>query len=190
VNERAFRLDFFIALCALIVSILTTATLIYQTRVIEEQFSATIWPYLSLDTTHNPDGIKVALTNDGLGPALVRSAQLTIDGKPTAGWSDFLKQMVPELVRIGHGKASFASRQSDTGPSTILRPSESSTILLIWGLKNPAFLQALARHSIGVSVCYCSLNGRCWQLHSLVGVSSTSGPHPVSACTTSTEIDA
>ena len=47
VNEKAFRLDFFIAIAALLVSTLTAATLLYQTHVISDQYAATIWPYLT-----------------------------------------------------------------------------------------------------------------------------------------------
>jgi hypothetical protein len=189
-NERAFRLDFFIALAALVVSFLTTATLIYQTRVIEEQYSATIWPYLSLDTTTNPDGIKIALTNDGLGPALVRSAQLTIDGKAVSGWPDFLNVLKPEIGRITHGKASFGSTSGDTDESTILRPGTSSALLVIKGLRTQAEVDAIKRHAIGLNVCYCSLNGRCWLLHAFAGVSSSAGPHPVSGCPVGPHINA
>jgi len=47
-NEKAFRLDFFIAIAALLVSAISAIALIYQTRVIGDQYAATIWPYLSI----------------------------------------------------------------------------------------------------------------------------------------------
>ena len=43
-NEKAFRLDFFIAIAALLISALTAGALVYQTRVIADQYAATIWP--------------------------------------------------------------------------------------------------------------------------------------------------
>jgi hypothetical protein len=43
VSEKAFRLDFFIAIAALLVSAASTIALIYKTRVIGAQYAATIW---------------------------------------------------------------------------------------------------------------------------------------------------
>lgn len=188
--ERAFRLDFFIAIAALVVSILTTMTLIYQTHVIEEQYSSTIWPYLSLDTTTSPDGVKIALTNDGLGPALVRSAQLTVDGKAISGWNVFLRSIIPQVVRITHRRGSFASATTDTDAATILRPGASLMLLRIFGLPKNVPVKVITAHTVTLDVCYCSLNGRCWREHSVAGVSSLAGPQPVSACATGARIGA
>src|SRR5579863_2155170 len=95
-NDRAFRLDFFIAIAALLVSALTAATLIYQTRVIGHQFAASTWPYLSVSTTLDPQAISLDLANDGLGPALIRSAQLTVDGRPLPSWNAYFQTLATE----------------------------------------------------------------------------------------------
>ncbi|MGC2633018.1 MAG: hypothetical protein WA215_02280 [Candidatus Cybelea sp.] len=55
-NDRNFRLDFFIAIAAVLISALTAGTLFYQTRVIGDEFAATIWPYLSVGTTYDTGG--------------------------------------------------------------------------------------------------------------------------------------
>ncbi|MBV8375238.1 MAG: hypothetical protein JO302_06980, partial [Candidatus Eremiobacteraeota bacterium] len=100
-NERAFRLDFFIAIAALLVSALTAGTLIYQTHVIGAQYAAAIWPYLSVETTYdNPNGVTIALNNEGLGPALIHSARLSVDGKSVASWNDYFLTLAREDPRI------------------------------------------------------------------------------------------
>ncbi len=98
-RERALRLDFFIAIGALVISVLTTVTLIYQTHVISDQYAATIWPYLSVKDQVESNEERLTLTNDGLGPALVRSAQLTVDGKNLASWNDYLRMLSGRLPR-------------------------------------------------------------------------------------------
>ena len=115
-NDRAFRLDFFIAIAALLVSALTAGTLIYQTRVIGAQYAATIWPYLSVETTYdNPSGVTIALNNEGLGPALIHSAHLSVDGKDASSWYDYFIVLAREDSRL----RSFFVRTQCTGTATI-----------------------------------------------------------------------
>jgi hypothetical protein len=198
VNDRAFRLDFFIAIAALLVSAFTAATLLYQTRVIGDQFAATIWPYLSVGTTYNTNGETIEVANDGLGPALVRSARLTVDGVVVRAWDDYVLVLArdPDLRAIfrhtraavvaGRAKGSTLS-MSSIGPSSTVRPGESDMLLRI-ALADDVPTRALTRHSVRIDLCYCSLNGSCWTLSSASGRISAD-PHPVSACTSAFAIE-
>ncbi len=196
-NDRAFRLDFFIAMGALLVSALTAGTLIYQTRVIGDQFAATIWPYLSVGTTYDAQGETIEVTNDGVGPALVRSAQLRVDGLVEPAWDDYVRTLVrdPQLGRIflrTHyavlaGSAPRATiSTSSIDPSTTLRPGESHTLLRI-ELAGTVPTSLLMKHSVAIDFCYCSLNGSCWILHAIAGRISPD-PQSVSRCATSAAI--
>ena len=101
VNDRGFRLDFFIAVAAVLISAVTAAALIYQTRVIGDQFAATIWPYLSVGDTYDVNGETIEVSNDGVGPALVRSAQLSVDGRAVPAWNDYLKVLMRDPTLRG-----------------------------------------------------------------------------------------
>ncbi|MFY9665426.1 MAG: hypothetical protein WAK19_13335, partial [Candidatus Cybelea sp.] len=85
-DEKRFRFDFIIAFCALLISTIAALASVYQTRVIGEQLSATVWPYLSIDRTFNPQAVSLSITNYGLGPALIRSAEIELDGKKVRSW--------------------------------------------------------------------------------------------------------
>lgn len=176
-NDRAFRLDFFIAIAALLVSALTAGTLIYQTRVIGDQFSATIWPYLSLSTTYNLRGVTISVENDGVGPALVQSARLTLDGTFQPSWNAYLKKLARDskiaFSRRGGAQITMAS----IGRSSTLPAGQSQTLLK---LTLPAGVQIakLVSHTTTIEICYCSLNGSCWTLHD---VSGQIGQNPQSA---------
>jgi hypothetical protein len=197
-NDRAFRLDFFIAIAAVLVSGLTAGTLIYQTRVIGDQFSATIWPYLSVSTTYDPNGETIEVTNDGVGPALVRSAQLRVDGRDVRAWNDYVSVLAhdPEVRKaflrtrtaLLAGSASHPTlSMSSIGPSSTLRPGETYTLLKVSFLESlPS--QALARHSVAIDFCYCSLNGSCWTLHASPGQINPD-PQPVARCAAATAIE-
>jgi hypothetical protein len=179
VNERAFRLDFFIAIAALLVSALTAGTLVYQTRVIGDQFAATIWPYLDLGTTYDVNGETIEVSNDGVGPALIRSAQLRVDGKTVRAWNDYIRALARDpgvrsaLIRTRNALMKGSAPQSSIsmssiGPSSTLRPGESKTLLKIT-VTGSFPTEALAKHTLVLDFCYCSLNGSCWTLHTIPG---------------------
>jgi hypothetical protein len=188
VIEKAFRLDFAIAIGALLMSIVTTATLIYQTRVIHDEYAVTIWPYLSVSTTLDSNSERVELVNDGFGPALVRSAQLSVSGKPVRSWNQYMKMLLadPLSKRAVKGSHSSASTSS-VDASTIVRPGETKRLLQA-DLPAGVPLALLLNHPIALDFCYCSLNGDCWTLQATPGASG-GAPAPVSQCATGPTID-
>jgi hypothetical protein len=179
VNEKAFRLDFVIAIAALLVSAFTSITLLYQTHVISQQYAATIWPYLGISSSYSPQGVSIQVENDGLGPALIDSAQLMLDGKPVSSWGAFLGDLkaVPDLKR-----AKVAVTASSFGRSTTIRPGESQ---LLFAAKYTTTINphVLLTHRVGIRLCYCSINSSCWNLVATPGKDSRRVPEPVSNCT-------
>jgi hypothetical protein len=199
VSEKAFRLDFFIAIAALLVSAISAVALLYQTRVNADQYAATIWPYLSITETYTPGlGEVLTLDNEGVGPALIRSAQLSVDGKPVSGWGDYFSVLLhdPDVRRFfrrlrsaalaGKGVTPSISNSS-LGPGSTLRSGESRNLLV---MNVPGFpFKALMRAPLTIDLCYCSLNKSCWTLHSDQSKpSAASDPVPVAACGTTAMI--
>ena len=186
-NDRAFRFDLLIAVCALLISAIAALASVMQTRALQDQYAAAIWPYLSVDSTLNPNGASVDLTNDGLGPALVRSAQLYLDGRPVGAWGDVVRTVFtdPNL----HMKGTVAARMSSLNASTTIRPGDSHLLIAIT-LPKKATIKALFRHQVSMDICYCSLNDRCWTLHSTPGRAGGEYPHSVSHCTVGPSIEA
>lgn len=183
-RERALRLDFFIAIGALVISVLTTVTLIYQTHVISDQYAATIWPYLSVKDQVESNEERLTLTNDGLGPALVRSAQLTVDGKNLASWSDYLRMLSGRLPR----GAKISAVLNTVGPATTMRPGDSQVLFDV-RYSSSALTTAIISHRIEVSFCYCSLNKSCWLMRSTPSSNVPADNTPVHVCTVHQSID-
>jgi hypothetical protein len=86
-DEKRFRFDLFIALCALLVSSVAAGASAYQTYVISQQYQASIWPYLGFSFSSGTKNLQITLKNYGLGPALVRYVSLTKDGKEVPSFS-------------------------------------------------------------------------------------------------------
>jgi hypothetical protein len=104
------RADMIIAICALLISSLACAAAVLQTRVIGQQLSATVWPYLdySTSTSNNTgnsgprvmDETTISVTNDGLGPAIIKQAGVTIDGRRLPALDAAITTLVPNRKRI------------------------------------------------------------------------------------------
>ena len=191
-NERALRLDFVVAICALLVSGIAAGASAYQSWVVSQQFGASVWPYLSVDTTTSPNGAVVSLTNDGLGPALIRSAQLRVDGRIVKSWFEYFNVLNhdPTFVRVTKKSALRQASTSSVDASTTVRPGDSKMLVsLVLAKGIPVSL--LLRHLVSLDICYCSLNDRCWTLRSSPGHARlTQFPQSVSHCEAGPRIDA
>jgi hypothetical protein len=175
-NEKRFRFDLILALCALLISTVAALASVYQTRVIAGQLSATVWPYIGLEHNYTKDGAELGITNYGLGPALIRSAWLQSDGKTYGSW-DALTAVY--LSRAKHFSGSqFSLRERSIDGSTVLSAGESKPLITAHGTGNAGSLAVRVVENLDVRICYCSLLGQCW----LVQAKQTAGPEPESSC--------
>lgn len=185
-NEKRLRLDFVIALSALIISLVAASAAVYQTRVIAQQFSATVWPYVSFDVTNSPWSSELDIRNDGLGPAIVRSVAITLDGKSEPTIEALLFAVAtanPQAIRavkaaVASGSKLSFSTSTPTPGLVIPANSKKMIIRLEGALLVRDFQPALKR--AGLSLCYCSLTGSCWQ-EKYPG-SGDSSPQSVGSC--------
>jgi hypothetical protein len=154
-NEKRFRFDLFIGLCALLVSCVAAAASAYQTYVINQQYQASVWPYLRFSFSSDDQQLSLTVKNYGLGPALIRSFEITLNGKPVASLSPYVVSLESPKER---GSVGFEVM----GQGSVLPASETAPLMTV--AKNPTVVRALlARQgAIDISICYCSLLGRCW----------------------------
>lgn len=166
------HLESVMAACALLVATIAAAAAAYQTYVINEQFSATVWPYLSFDTSNDTSNsaFSLAVRNVGLGPAIIRDTAVTVDGKAigrgttgnpvyTAIEDAIRESEAIEAKRHAHGQVRVTASSLDRGD--VLPAGSSLTLLRVSGPDLFARVQALRPH-MDVSLCYCSILGRCW----------------------------
>lgn len=172
-DEKRFRVDLYIASLALIFSGLAAAAAAYQTYVIRQQFSATVWPYLIFITSSSHNWFELDVSNAGIGPALIRYAEITRDGKPMvegnlpATSTALSEAIAPERTAAANDERQAKSHAaSDVTSSSISRgdviPAGSKLQLL--RVVNPFLAQRIIREGrrFDISLCYCSLLGNCW----------------------------
>jgi len=155
-----------------------------QASVMRAQQAAVVWPVLQVDPfARDEDGtfsVGVTVTNAGVGPAVVRFANVRIDGADQGDWPE-LRQIIPEdfpgstwtsnlqgrVIPPGGSVEVFRAGWDITGPSAETRSTRARAI---WrGFFDQVALEA----------CYCSVFEDCWRVGGYQGASL---PTPTPSC--------
>lgn len=148
---------------ALLVAGYTAYVQRYTAEIQTKQVQAQVWPWLEAGNNDNEYSIEVI--NKGVGPAIVESAQIFVDGKPRPDW----KHVLLALDAVPHTYS-----QMTLNPS-VLAPGEKVTVIQFKDKDDYArFRAAAVAHLTLINICYCSTLGDCWRYsdHHLVGYKS------------------
>ena len=172
---KGFRIDLVIAMCALLVSSLATGAAWWQSRVVAQQLSSQVWPYLSVQSTVSGNAVSLTIANEGLGPARVRYVVVSLDGVPRRYLTDVIRTLLPGTKAV-HG--SF----SDLTPGNVIRVGGTVTLFRI---TDPPIVKAFVTNyqRFAIDVCYCPIiPGNCWLAHHGANSDADADPEVVSAC--------
>lgn len=123
----------------------------YIAEIQTKQVQAQVWPWLVAG--NNDNELSVEVLNKGVGPAIVRSAQVFVDGKPQPDWQHVLKAL---------GTVPHQYSQATLNPN-VLTPDEKVPVLQFADKDDyKRFRAAAVTHLTLVDICYCSTLGECW----------------------------
>jgi hypothetical protein len=142
----------FVAVAALIVSVSAVAVGIYEAALQRRHDRAEVWPHVEITTFVMPNGAALAVENTGIGPAIIKSMTVTVDGRPTRNWNDVLRAL------LGHDPGPFSN---STIAERALRPGDKVTVLGLPHEDLPAdFWKSISR--VSISICYASVFDEYW----------------------------
>lgn len=140
------------AVIAAFVGLLALCVSGYTAYLQRQQVRAQVWPYLEPGLSASRR--EVTLFNKGVGPALIRSVQILVDGKPQRNW-----------------KAVFAALGIDYGHhipySTIngvVVSANDHIDQLVFPSAEDFNRYAHEVNRVNFKICYCSSLGECWAL--------------------------
>ncbi|HET7930600.1 MAG TPA: hypothetical protein VFL63_04320 [Rhodanobacteraceae bacterium] len=148
--KRGIRWDALAAIIASFVGLLALIVAGYTAYIQRQQVSAQVWPYLlwaSSDTSSD-----FLWVNKGVGPAIVKSTLVLIDGKPQRNWKEVMQSL--RIAPPDYGQSTFNHNVISAGetlPWIIFKSHDQFQL----------FRQA-ARKRMDFKVCYCSTLGDCW----------------------------
>ncbi|MEP7041815.1 MAG: hypothetical protein ABI843_02060 [Dokdonella sp.] len=149
-NSRPW--DALAAIVAALIGLMALLVSGYTAYVQRQQVRAQVWPYLLVGNFDTEFAIKIL--NKGVGPAIVRSVRMTVDGKPQTDWSHVLKALEVNVPSGGRRMTTIDNNVLSAGESVSMIKFTDETVY-----KN--FLGAVRSRAI-LQICFCSTLGECW----------------------------
>lgn len=160
---------------AVVVAVVAVAASIHQGKLMRRHFEMSIRPHLEFNSYFSSTGAYwgIGVSNDGLGPAVVHSVQLCLDGQklpntPKNGW-----HYVEMLNGLDESNIVFKTLLNDD----VISPGENK---LLFGYRAPPPRESRGRRYIvrdvarrlDYLVCYCSFTEDCEFLAARSGLGS------------------
>jgi hypothetical protein len=153
----------FIALAALVVSVTAVVVGVYEAALQRKHDVAEVWPHLEISTWISDRDATVRLDNTGLGPGIVNSVTVAVDGRPQRNWD--------EVLRAWYGREP-PPHSTATAVHHALRPGDHTILVGLPIQQLPPAFWASA-HRITVRVCYASVFEQYWTITDTLGTSSS-----------------
>jgi hypothetical protein len=144
----------FIAIAALIVSLSAVTVGIYEAWLQRAHDRAEVWPHVEIMTLITPKGASLYLENTGLGPAIINSVVVSVDGKPGHNWNDVLRTL--------EGSEPGPFNNSTVTDHALRAGDKAELIGLVQKDIPPGFWKWIAR--VSMKVCYRSAFEDHWML--------------------------
>ena len=150
-GERRRNWDAVAAIVAALIGFLALVVSGYTAYIQRQQVRAQVWPYLIL--TNYDDKRSLDVFNKGVGPAIVRTARVRVDGKAQPDWRHVLDALgVPKPHAFNLSTIHVA----------VLSPNdEHQMIAFVDEAPYRAFRDAAFKR-MQTDLCYCSTLGECW----------------------------
>ena len=164
------KFDLVMAISAIFISAVSLFVAIEHGKTERDLVAANSWPFLRqiLSNVHagSKGLISIGLSNGGVGPAVIKSFEMSYEGSPVSSPLDLLQRCCelssePDAIKRQMPAGFLTSLVDDT----VLRPGEDNVVLQIQTATAPEISQRLnaALLKIGFRACYCSILDQCWE---------------------------
>lgn len=151
----------FIAVAALVVSISAVVVGLYEAHLQRQHDRAEVWPRVEIYTFKTTQGASVYLDNGGIGPAVVQSIEVFVDGRLQRTWLGALTTL------LGHRPTAY---NNSTVANRAIRAGDRVELVGITNADMPPDLWKLVPR-VRVRVCYTSVFGEAWSTEEQLGAS-------------------
>ncbi len=147
--------DRLIPFCALLVSIAALTLAVFEGYSNRVHHRLSVRPYLLVDFGVSDSEVGWLLGNEGLGPAIVAWALVTVDGRPCRSWSEMASVLqLPTVYR----------KYTNPIRGNIVRSGDRRDMFKVVTEDEPTREAVLrSRERVVIEVCYCSLYNECWK---------------------------
>ncbi|MDH7943753.1 hypothetical protein QGM61_07955 [Pseudohongiella sp. SYSU M77423] len=160
-ERRLVRLSFWqtvLSVAGVFIAVLALYAALTESQAVRQQTAAAVWPFVQLSVedfdTGDRAGFMLSVTNSGVGPALVRSVRVVLDGQAMRDWEQVVRQLGGELNEQV-GRSTLSDR--------VLSPGVRRDLITVTEQSLARQFQAMiANPENSISYCYCSIFDECW----------------------------
>ncbi len=158
-NRRRWNAELIVASLAVAIGVCTMFVYIYQAKIMSKQMHAAAWPYLEMIFSNSGSKFSINVHNKGVGPAIIKDAAVILD---KVRYSDTQKN-VDSVTYLLTGKHKLLNGYSNVN-NRVIAPGEAVTFIEVTdSVSVTLLLRSLAKHSVQLEVCYCSVFDECWK---------------------------
>jgi hypothetical protein len=140
------------ALAAVVASVGALVLGAYTAMLQRRHDSAAVWPHLEFGITFTPQTAGMQVSNSGVGPAIVQSVLVSVDGRPVRSWPDVFKAL------LNSPATKYSS--SSVGERVIRAGETVNWFALPTDVLPPDIQARLAR--VVIEICYASVYEEHW----------------------------
>ena len=168
---RSDLTDRIMSVSAIVAAIAAVLVAAYEARINREYQRISVWPRIQQSNSFaGADTYQRIVSNVGVGPALIRSVQVNVDGVARRNWSDVIHALI--------GKPAPGHIYSALHAGYVVLPNKDMTVLKIPpGEDAQKFWEQTQTPRLSIRICYSSLFDECWVSDSLADQ-----PVPVAEC--------
>ena len=144
-----------IGIMAIVINIITVSVYMYQAHIMQEQQHASAWPYVEWLPSFNEETYFIEITNNGIGPAILKQVEIQLDGKPLTNIDSLFKQLIGTAY-FPHLTSTVQNRVLPSGKSIRLFQIDDDK----WA---HAVFNKMQQHEFNMSICYASIYGETWR---------------------------
>ncbi|HXN76762.1 MAG TPA: hypothetical protein VN876_09005 [Gemmatimonadaceae bacterium] len=153
-KERPFwrQPEWVITLVTVVTSVAALALGAYTAQLQRRHDSASVWPHLEFGITFTQKTASMQVTNSGVGPAIVQSVAVSVDGRAIRSWPEVFK-LVLDTSPPRYSSSSVSDR--------VIRAGEAvNWFQLPTDILPPDIQARIAR--VAIEVCYTSVYDEHW----------------------------
>lgn len=157
---------------AVMLSIAALVVTIIEANTTRSAAKASVWPSVSVEVSYSSAGFSYETINRGVGPAKVRSIEITYDDAPYADYVTLVEAVLGPEDAFGY------DRIRATNPDRrVISPGEEVNLFAVdWDPASRRLSEAFT-DGLAIELCYCSIYDDCWKTR--LGATE---PVPVRAC--------
>ncbi len=156
--KKKIKTEAFAAVTAIIVSACALGVSFYEVRIMRAQQKTSVWPHVEIGQQYDGEGFALEANNKGVGPALVKSLKVSVDGKQM----NSLDQLLDEILGEGHGVGWANSTVHNVNGKVLEAGYDLPMVRFKWNDKTRELQNNLER--IKIEMIYSSIYDDCWKL--------------------------